>query len=576
MTGDDDGNTMTEASDAEPRHTFTKDELESMLYLWDVEASKSVEEYLYMKKEWLEPHVSGGRPGSSTLDRDQGEEDLVYLDDLVTESAVHVILFYAPWCPHCVAFKGEFVEIAAEVSRRSVGVPVYFHAVSCDLFGMICRAYEASAYPVVMGFKLGANIREPGIELNPVGGSVISAATIAEDLDLSLAVEPRHRSEAFNSSSDRQVAETAQAKEIATKKSTWNSWQSSVDAHFHDAAASLIFLIRHSVFVNRDDHLDDVRALALKEFFELLDWTTPQAWNVRVGFVQDILINLPSIVSSSRQLTEIIDAHVSKPIFGAYWGGLKNGSEINDTAVPANKWTQGCNHQERSLGFTCGLWHLFHIITIGAAHHEHQLYGFLSGYLTSPADVADIIARFIEHFFGCEICRRNFLDYYDNCGALHCERLPITIPSFAGSNHMEDFELALWFHEVHNHVSLRIMNETAQRQLRSLSQEEKQAAIFPPDSLCTDCWQDRLKNDYRPDEMIRFLMISYWPMSLPKDSRARSLLVRRQRISDLDKFSEPTELSHWLYPICWTAFAVFAIYWFISKRRTRNTNVKTL
>ena len=39
-------------------------------------------------------------------------------------------------------------------------------------------------------------------------------------------------------------------------------------------------------------------------------------------------------------------------------------------------WTVACTHEKPHSGFTCGLWDLFHILTIGASLNERQSYGF--------------------------------------------------------------------------------------------------------------------------------------------------------------------------------------------------------
>lgn len=43
---------------------------------------------------------------------------LKYLN--LTSDTAHVVEFYAPWCPHCQNYKWRYMELAAEVLRRSI------------------------------------------------------------------------------------------------------------------------------------------------------------------------------------------------------------------------------------------------------------------------------------------------------------------------------------------------------------------------------------------------------------------------------------------------------------------------
>jgi hypothetical protein len=153
-------------------HELSEEELNMMLYIRDKEVSPLVNEYMYMKQEWrhppkdadkddlLEKKESFLRQGAlNTGDRKEvniskenpdGDEDIVYLE-LNTQNSAHVVEFYAPWRPHCINFRSEYIEIAGEMARRSIGVPLRFHAVSCELFRMICRAYGINGFPVIFG-----------------------------------------------------------------------------------------------------------------------------------------------------------------------------------------------------------------------------------------------------------------------------------------------------------------------------------------------------------------------------------------------------------------------------------------
>mmetsp|Transcript_3544 Transcript_3544/g.6846 ORF Transcript_3544/g.6846 Transcript_3544/m.6846 type:complete len:160 (+) Transcript_3544:141-620(+) len=103
----------SESSVAPLKHSrFTKEELDSMLYEWD-EGTYPIQEYHVKDSGQQPPKAAAAKDnasdaassknstGSSSSD---GEEDevKVYLD-FSTDEEAYVVMFYQPWCPHCVS-----------------------------------------------------------------------------------------------------------------------------------------------------------------------------------------------------------------------------------------------------------------------------------------------------------------------------------------------------------------------------------------------------------------------------------------------------------------------------------------
>eukprot|EP00934_Nitzschia_sp_Nitz4_P007692 Nitzschia sp. Nitz4//scaffold62_size106224//75924//77663//NITZ4_004364-RA/size106224-processed-gene-0.36-mRNA-1//1//CDS//3329555880//7682//frame0 len=534
---------MSLKSAGQPKHKFSDEELDKMLYLWDQEASLGVHEYLYMKPSWVEGSEGRTSNGNSTSTADKvidtagnasvgvnnntsADDNLLVFLDLDTTKSVHIVEFYAPWCPHCRALKPEFVKLAVELTKRSASPSVVVHAVSCELYRMICRAYDIDGYPFVMGFPLGANISQPGIQLNPWEGPEMTVETIAKTLNLNLTDIPGLSVGNLTNVTDEPLHRGLEA---ARRKHEWQTSSSTIDARYHNAAVSLIFALKDGVFVD-SDKLDSRRAAAFRDFLQLLDWTTPQNWHVR-SLVREILTNFEETIAGPQNLISLVERHTSFNTSDVLWGSLqvRPPAQLHGGLFSLNnlKWTESCTHSEKSLGYTCGLWNLFHILSIGASKPEHQLYGFHAGYLTAPADVAASLNRFVSNFFGCEVCRRNFNKNYDECGQNHCERLSNIIPALLGdaaAQTQAELELARWLLELHNAVNVRLMGEGAQREGRTISSAERKAAMFPPIELCDNCWLDEELEVYDEFQTTLFLKEWYWPANEDHNSQFQEML----------------------------------------------------
>ena len=547
-----------------------------MLFQWD-ETADPVMEYHYMKKEWKTPEAAisaNGEKPTKTLapatakeqqhlrggeDRDTGYRTVVDLNKeappdeepiplhLNTQSAVHVVEFYQPWCGHCRVEKPHYIQVARELTRRSIAIPVEFHAVSCQLYREICRAYDLAGFPFIYGWGIGMDIEEKGIELN-APGTTVTADRFAQALGLTLALEQKDLTPS-NTTTPEQAQTKATESALAKRKRL--EYKSTLNDRYHNAAVSLAFVLKTAVFVKHSNYIEDNRALALNEFLQLVYWATPQSWSVRTGLVDQVLGKLGDIFETGgpRAMSSIVEHHqslVSQE--GDLWGDVERKHDMGDTMglgvdVPHhnkpvddsfranNRWTQACTYDERGMGFTCGLWDLIHIITIGTSIPAHRTFAFRSGYIVEPKQIAQVLKRFISHFFACDVCRWNFVDMYERCGLNHCKRLIDTMPELSGASAETQVEqgreLAMWFWEVHNAVNVRLMREAATRDDRKVTKQEKLSAVFPTKSHCPTCWLNDGMTQYDPDEVFGFLQRWYWPVHERGDSRFKAIIKRR-------------------------------------------------
>lgn len=569
VSGGNGGQSATvEGAQALSEHVkFTDEELDSMLYEWD-EGVFPVREY-HVKAAAQPPVPRQGHANGKAKKGDEADEgdedegyDEVYLDDFNTEEEAYVIEFYQPWCPHCQHYKPTYIEIAAAVTRRAVGIKVNFFAVSCELYANLCHTYEVHGYPTIFGYGIGSDPFVRGIELNGEDVPEMSAESIGGLLSIELAHEQVDGWKSSYSNSEDQRNREREKKEAADKaaevKHEWQSFPSTLNDRYHNAGLSLAFVLKTGVY-NGFGKLSDDRALALSDFLDLIDWTTPQAWSVRTGLVKELRLRFHDVVVSSKSnLIDMVERnqelHELKKGDAALdhlWGYIdaprrpkrRNaitglGGDVPDTkrtdelSSRNRKWTEACTHGLPTHGFTCGLWDLFHIISIGASLQDHQLYGFHAGCLTSHRDVALTVRNFVANFFACDLCRWNFIDMFDNCGHDHCNRLPsessIILGETGGTGRGAELvkELPLWFFQVHNAVNVRLMGEAAARDNREVTGEERRAALFPPVELCPRCWTDVETNEYDPDTVYNFLKTWYWPQKEGVDAGFASVLNR--------------------------------------------------
>jgi thiol oxidase len=246
---------------------------------------------------------------------------------------------------------------------------------------------------------------------------------------------------------------------------------------FSDAILSFDFALRNSIFMSIGP-LKTKTYDAFSNWLNLLQKALPPQWSIQKT-VSDLIENFENITQSENAMLKVINQH-HQPL--------------------AMTWSQGCSHGEDGSGYTCGLWELFHIMTVGVVEWNKLV---SNDWTYVPAqEAADCLRNYVESFFACEVCRTNFIAEYDACGHDRCNRL--------GSQEIKDFkQLPLWLWETHNAVNVRLMKEQAERVGKLVTEEDEIRVIWPSHHECPICWRD----DGMWDEEIiyNFLRMEYWP-----------------------------------------------------------------
>ena len=165
-----------------------------------------------------------------------------------------------------------------------------------------------------------------------------------------------------------------------------------------------------------------------------------------------------------------------------------------------------------------------------------------NNFFYQPLEVGEILRNYIDHFFGCEVCRINFLQDYENCGFNRCERLTTDSAS------LEDWkELPLWLFEVHNGVNSRLMKERAERDNREPIHQELSAVEWPARKDCPLCWHADGRFD--PDVVYSFLQLTYWPDELFSSNERRNLIAATGNAAGILTKKDDEGIESWVYSL---------------------------
>lgn len=348
------------------------------------------------------------------------------------------------------------------------------------------------------------NITNVGMFLNEY--SQFDADSIAEDMHFDIAeggtnIKKFEKEETYSNSTDQKEWDTwkeSRIKEVVHDMRESFEYENDINDRFHNAAVSLAYVLKEGVYTSKK-RLTVAQQSALREFLGLVEWATPLDWNVRTTLVRDLYHSFDfnvGGVEGKDGLVNLVERYQKTPfkvgkrreeLLWGYVDDTKRRRRDRDSGVESRRgvvkgalgaehgvrhvdedverkerssWTMACTHDRPYTGFTCGLWELFHILTIGASQTQNQLYGFRQGNVVASKEVASILRNFIANFFRCGVCKSNFLKTYDECGHDHCKRLSSKLPFLlleGGTGHVSrgisdssDKELALWLWEVHN------------------------------------------------------------------------------------------------------------------------------
>ena len=106
--------------------------------------------------------------------------------------------------------------------------------------------------------------------------------------------------------------------------------------------------------------------------------------------------------------------------------------------------------------YTCGLWFLFHSLSVNALSSDISGRQFIT-----------VLRNWVDHYFLCDTCRSHFLATVDS----YLKNEDIS---------MKDVVLFLW--QTHNRVNLRVHVEDG-------NESDKEKVLYPTKLSCLSCWK---------------------------------------------------------------------------------------
>lgn len=233
--------------------------------------------------------------------------------------------------------------------------------------------------------------------------------------------------------------------------------------------ADLEMALKYALFheVARFAHITDERLQALKTFLTVLDRYSPLGANGR-HFLSDLrafTYESSNEITGEDYSTKIKELELKhKPMFSS------------------TRWV-GCQGSVAGLrGFTCGLWTLFHYLTVQAAEHDIS---------EDPLEVLQAMHGYVKYMFGCTDCSNHFQEM-----AIKNKIWNVTTKDDA----------VLWLWSAHNEVNRRLSGDPTEDKMFPKQQ-------FPSEASCNDCRRKETSNyhnvksgiDWDKTEVLSFL-----------------------------------------------------------------------
>ncbi|KAL3905783.1 MAG: hypothetical protein SGARI_004297, partial [Bacillariaceae sp.] len=214
--------------------------------------------------------------------------------------------------------------------QSSLELKVY--AISCVPHKSICRGSGVKNYPRVKMYL--ADSTEP-IELNHKN---VHPFEVLKKLGAENAfADVEEEWEKEDEEEERDHAPDSAAALLGSGDSFWIP--RTKKEIYHDAFLSFDFTMRNSIFTSKEPMSEEAQE-AFADFIHVLSEVLPPTWRLQ-WLVAEIAEKIEEALESEEKLLAIVDKYPPKK----------------------KKWSKSCSRGQGHMGYTCGLWQLFHIMT---------------------------------------------------------------------------------------------------------------------------------------------------------------------------------------------------------------------
>ncbi|KAK4763461.1 hypothetical protein SAY87_012899 [Trapa incisa] len=383
-----------------------------------------------------------------------------------TPASFSVVEFFAHWCPACRNYKPQYEKVARLFNGPDAIHPgiILMTRVDCALKinNKLCDRFSVSHYPMLFWGRPSKFVGvgwEPKQEKGEI--RMIDDGRTAERLLnwINKQIGSSYGLDDENFDNEHLPSNISEHEQIG--RAVYDVEEAT--------ATAFDIIIEHKMIKS------GTRASLIK-FLQLLVAHHPSR-RCRMGSAE-ILVNFDDLYPS-----EAVSVVKSEIVGSDQTGSAKN-IQICGKEVPRGYWMFCRGSKNDTRGFSCGLWVLFHSLSVRVDDGESQ-FAFTA------------ICDFIHNFFICEECRQHF---YDMCSS-------VSSPFKTG----KDF--ALWLWNTHNKVNIRLKKDEA-----SLGTGDPKfpKIIWPPKQLCRSCYKSRAGSlddpnqiDWAHDEVFKFLTQYY-------------------------------------------------------------------
>jgi len=385
---------------------------------------------------------------------------------------------------HCQSFKAKYIALAKEINHRLPydDSEINFHAVSCSVYHWVCMQNNVKGFPTFVLFH--ADSAEP----HWLKEEEMTVERIAETFGVQLQAPPE-----MGNGLDSNREGIDEIAPIDILGASVNGLARTRETLYKDAALSFVHALKTGIFLHEDggetrDSLNSVQREVFSDWIDLLSWSLPPSWILHT-LINEIRNNIDYVMDSEENLMLTVSKHEALVLGGNM------------------KWSTQCSEH---AGYSCGLWGLLHIISMGVIERHRAVLGARDQ--VSTQFVARTTRNYIEHFFDCKQCKEYFLSMYDTCGFNHCRRFKQSqkVPSKESWS-----EFSLWLWEVHNDVNIKLANSVSVAKVASKGEDSgdrrnRNADVFswPSQGECPACRGKTGKWD--KDAVLSHLKRAYW------------------------------------------------------------------